>query len=99
ENMNVNGSPRHGSMTSAPQTWQQRAANNNLFEAVMLGLPEKEIRALLQNGASPSAVNAQGQSILEVAVQRGNLAIVRHLIFLGADIEQQTVQRIETGKN
>ncbi|MGV3653629.1 MAG: ankyrin repeat domain-containing protein [Noviherbaspirillum sp.] len=77
---------------AAQQTTQ---ANMQLFTAAKTGAPISQIISLLNNGASPNAINADGETIMEVAVRTGNIALVQGLSGMGV----HPVQITASGKN
>ena len=48
-----------------------------------------EIAALLQNGATTAAKNRYGLPVIFMAAERGDVAILNHLIAAGADVNSQ----------
>lgn len=59
--------------------------NRKLASRITFGTPE-EIDALIKKGASPDAKNRYGLPLIFMAAERGDIAILDHLVKAGADV-------------
>lgn len=70
---------------SSVQATQRHRRDDELVGAVLASNKSK-VRALLQEGASPNARNAYGQSVLMLAAGQGSGSTVQALLAAGADV-------------
>jgi ankyrin repeat protein len=83
----------HGALQPHFVSVQQTPEDRQLFLAVKSRLPEDATLRLLDKGASHIAIDENGKTILEVAVQAGYLALAQRLVSQGAPYNRLTQSR------
>lgn len=67
--------------------------NQPLLKAVALGQTE-QVRQLLNDGCDVSVADEAGRSLLMIAIQNNDLALVKELLAFGADVNQRDNTRL-----
>ena len=62
-----------------------QVASQNLFAATANG-KQQEVKKILSKGVDINALNAQGKTALDVAVERNHFKVARELVYRGAKV-------------